>query len=463
MILRLLLIFVYLVISSLSVISGNDLIDSLLNRLPQTNKEEKSATYLLLSEAYRFDKFSKCINYGDSAIAFAYDLQNEELRAKSLKSVGVSCYFNGEFDLAIEYYNQGLEAYRNANDLSGVARCLNNIGLVYEELGNYELSTDYYERSGDIAEKIGDRVWLAGIMMNLGNSKYYRGDLRQALNYYYRGLLIYTELDDKNGIGNSYNNIGSIYDDWGEHEKSLDYFNQAREIYIAIEDEYNLSKILSNMAEIYNFQHKDYIKAQQLYEQSLELKIKANDLIGIALLNNNLGTLYANMEEFAKALKYFNLSENLYGEMNSETGLVMVYYNIGKLYEVKSNPSEALKYYKLSLEIADKIGQSEYITDNYEALFKCYAAVGDHSNFKKYYKLYEMGNDTLIENLHQAEVAEMEARFKADQAVRESIEMAEKMEESESEVVKYRLLTYGFAGIIVLSLLIYFLYFIFRR
>jgi len=463
MILRFVLIYVCVLCSSFHVVASNDQIDSLLNSLQQDPEKERPATFLHISEAYRFSDLPLCIMYGDSAALLSDELGEVAQQAKILKSLGVSCYYNGELDMALDYYNESLDAFRAVNDLSGIARCLNNIGLVYEEFGNYELSIDYYERSGEIGEQIDDQEWVAFVMHNLGNSYFYRGNMRLAINNYYRALIIYKEMDDKNSIGDAYLNIGTVYNEWGEQEKAMEYFEQAREIYLAMGDERNLSKVLSNMAEMYNFEHKDYIKAKQLYEQSLELKIRMNDLIGIAMQNHNLGTLYANMEEYEKAQKYFKISENLYLEMESKTGLVMVYHHMGILQQQQSNTAEAIRYFKKSLQIADVIGQADYVSDNHEALFKCYASFGDYNNFYKHYKMFEIGNDTLLENLQQAQMAEMEARFKVDQIVKQNIALTEENQVVASNARKYRMLTFSFGGIIIFSLLFYFLYIIFRR
>jgi tetratricopeptide (TPR) repeat protein len=463
MITRFVLVCIWVGISSVNLMGNNPLADSLLNILPNTSDEEKATTYLQISESFRFSDLSVCLKYGDSAVSLAHELNDSELKAEILKSLGVSCYYNGEFDLAIDYYSQSMEAYRHIDHLFGIAKCFNNIGLVYEELGNFELSIDYFERAGEIGKQMNDQEWNALVMLNLGNSHFYRGNMQQAINNYYHALLIYTEIDDKNSIGEACNNIGSVYNAWGEREKALEYFERAREIYKITGDDRNLSKVLSNMAEIYNFYYKDYIKAKKLYEESLEIKIKLNDLIGIAMHNNNMGTLYANMNEFDKAQKYFIISMNLYQEMASQTGLVMVYFNMGKLYEQIKKISEALNYYKMSLDIALRIGQRDYIADNHEAMFKCYAALGDYTNFSKHYKMFEIGNDTLVENLHRSQMLEMEARFKVEQVVQLNMELADELLTVKSKLQKYRLISFAFGGIIVFTLIFYFLYVIFRR
>ncbi len=328
--------------SSVHLIASDNMIDSLFNSLQQVSEKEKPATFLHISEAYRFSDLPRCIMYGDSAALLSDDLGEVTLKAKILKSMGVSCYYNGELDLALDYYNESLDAYRTVNDLSGIARCLNNIGLVYEEFGNYELSIDYYERSGEIGEQIDDQEWVAFVMHNLGNSYFYRGNMRLAINNYYRALMIYKEMDDKSSIGDAYLNIGTVYNEWGEQEKAMEYFEQAREIYLTMGDDRNLSKVLSNMAEMYNFEQKDYIKAKQLYEQSLELKIRMNDLIGIAMQNHNLGTLYANMEEYEKAKKYFKISESLY--QGWEVKQALCWYIIIWEYSNNNNQTRLKRY-----------------------------------------------------------------------------------------------------------------------
>ncbi len=71
MISRFVLIYVWVIISSLHLTAGNDLTDSLLGSLQNNSNEEKAATYIQISEAYRFTDLSKCIVYGDSAVALA--------------------------------------------------------------------------------------------------------------------------------------------------------------------------------------------------------------------------------------------------------------------------------------------------------------------------------------------------------------------------------------------------------
>lgn len=141
----------------------------------------------------------------------------------------------------------------------------------------------------------------------------------------------------------------------------------------------------------------------------------------------------------------------------------MVYHHMGLLYQQQSKTAEAVHFFKKSLQIAGEIGQAAYVSDNHEALFKCYASSGDYNNFSKHYKMFKIGNDTLLENLQQAQMAEMEARFKVNQVVQENIALTEENKVMYNNTRKYRLLTFSFGGIIVFSLLFYFLYIIFKR
>ena len=80
-----------------------DKIDSLETILPKIEGVEKINTLILLSESYRNITFNECLKYGHQGIKLANQLGEFDLEALALKSMGNSCYFSGELDLAKNY------------------------------------------------------------------------------------------------------------------------------------------------------------------------------------------------------------------------------------------------------------------------------------------------------------------------------------------------------------------------
>jgi tetratricopeptide (TPR) repeat protein len=58
--------------------------------------------------------------------------------ARTLNNIAMIHYNKGEYDQAIELYNQSLEISKQLGDQQGIAYTLNNIALIYANKGEYE-------------------------------------------------------------------------------------------------------------------------------------------------------------------------------------------------------------------------------------------------------------------------------------------------------------------------------------
>ncbi|MFK5854981.1 MAG: tetratricopeptide repeat protein [Bacteroidota bacterium] len=438
-------------------------LDSLQAQLLVVHDEEKAQTLLTLSEAYRNIMFNDCIDYGTKALNLAEELNNNSLKALILKSLGISSYFSGNMDIALTYFKQSLTVYEQIHDKKGQANCLNNIGLIYEKWADFDKATEYLVQSYDMEVELDNKEGMAISLIQIGNISFHRGSFQESIDKYYQALLIFTEIKDTEGIAYSYNSIGIIYGKWNKFDKALEYYQKAKKLYYRTGNKRALSQVLSNMGEVYNFEFKDYKLALNLYNEALQLKNSVEDKVGIALLNNNLGTLYANMEDHSMALKYFDYSLKMYTELGVPTGVVMVKYNLGELYQNSDQINKAIGYFVSSLKMAEENGQVDFIADNYEALIHCYAKQGDYNKFENYYRLLSIGKDSLINKLHELEMIEMEVKYKVEESTRESMQLIKENEEQQVEINKYKLLLTGLGGVVISILFIYILFLRIKR
>ncbi len=395
------------------LLASNNLfvIDSLKNIVEKQKGENRISTLLQLSEASRNINYSDCIKYSDIAFDEAQSSGNTLQMAKIKKSQGVSYYYNGSLNESVECFKKSLKLYTDIDNYQGQADCLNNIGLIYEEWGKLDKSFEYHQKSYNLEKKLKNKKGMATSLMQMGNVCYYSNAYNKSMEFYTGSLAIYTEINNKHGIALSYNAIGIIYKHWKQFDTALEYYQKAIDIYKEDDNDRTMSIIYGNMAEIYNFEFKNYKKARILYEKSLKLKKKVEDMVGIALLKNNIGTLYANMEDYTKALDYFRESENLYKDNGFVTSLAMVYYNIGSTYFTMDKIPEAIEYYQKSLKIAKETNQTEYINGCYQGFIQCYAKICEYDNFEKYFSLYIRGKDTIIDKYYELESEKYDSIF----------------------------------------------------
>jgi len=193
----------------------------------------------------------------------------------------------------------------------------------------------------------------------------------------------------------------------------------------------------------------------EYYQKSLELKKKLDDKEGIALLYNDMGSLYGNMEAITNANIYFQKSLQLYNDLNSEKGKSLVYYNMGKLFQNGKSYRKAIGNFKKSLKLAKEIRYDEISNDIYEGLFRSYVGIGKVDSFNLYFGLYSNGMDSLNEKLQMAQILEIEAKYKADQLVKQNRTIQKDNEKKEKNLTRYRLIITGIVGVIILLLFTY--------
>ncbi|WP_139295214.1 tetratricopeptide repeat protein, partial [Planktothrix tepida] len=77
--------------------------------------------------------------------------------AGSLTNLGLAYWSQGQYQKAIEFFQQSLSTSQEIGDHNGVANSLNNLGLAYRSLGQYQKTIEFNQQSLSIFQEIGDR------------------------------------------------------------------------------------------------------------------------------------------------------------------------------------------------------------------------------------------------------------------------------------------------------------------
>ena len=85
----------------------------------------------------------------------------EQPLASAYNNMGLVHYSRGDYQQAIDYYNDSQEIFEIIKDRQGYAATLNNIGMVYRDWGKDEQAREHIEQALAIAREIGDQEgWL---------------------------------------------------------------------------------------------------------------------------------------------------------------------------------------------------------------------------------------------------------------------------------------------------------------
>jgi tetratricopeptide (TPR) repeat protein len=101
----------------------------------------------------------------------------------------------GQYDEALNYYNQALVIAREVGDRVGEGDTLTYIGFVYKAKGQHDQALEYFNQALVITREIGDRAGEGNNLAYIGKVHQAKGQYNQALEYYNQALVIARELE----------------------------------------------------------------------------------------------------------------------------------------------------------------------------------------------------------------------------------------------------------------------------
>ncbi len=125
------------------------------------------------------------------------------------------------------------------------------------------------------------------------------------------------------------------------------------------------------------YRQSDYVKALDLYNQSLKIRKEIGDKIGISYSLNSIGLVYSNQGDNSKAIDYYNKSLKISTELKNKSRISTTLYNIGIVYYNQGDISKALENYNKSLQIDKELGDKGGISFSLNTIGVIYYNQGD--------------------------------------------------------------------------------------
>jgi len=286
------------------------------------------------------------------------------------------------------------------------------LGDYYRRINFYKESLECYGNAVSISEKEG----LKGI---------------RSLSYYLQSL-VYRRIGDLKG---ERHNLQLMIDAAYDEKDSVNIsFGYERYGYSFLGD--------TTTSERRNFRMADSLVKKSL---TVAAKLKDTSLIATSLIhlgwNFYLEKMYdSSVFYYEKSLKY-SLPGNLYVTSANSFG------NLGTIYSDLRKPEKAIEYYKKGIEQAKKVNDIYELWWIYRDMSYMYLQLKDTSNAYRNYVLFKKYSDIYISKGSSEGLADARIRYEADMQNKEVQLLSLRLKNN-------RLLNYGFAGLIILTLAI---------
>ena len=131
------------------------------------------------------------------------------------------------------------------------------------------------------------------------------------------------------------------------------------------------------------------------YKKSLEINRKLENLAGMAMINSNLGMLYADLKQYDKALEQFNQTLNYRQMIKDKVGIISTRINISVVLNNLGRYDESSRNLLEALTLAREMNDMEQMKSCYGMLSETYEKARQPDKAKYYFDLYRTFHEEL--------------------------------------------------------------------
>lgn len=297
--------------------------------------------------------------------------------SSALNIQGTAKNFQGDWESALQLYQQSLAIGREQGDSQGVAVCLNNMGNIFKNQGDYEKAIDCFFESLRLREDLGDSLGIASSYGNIANLYNNQGFYQEALVHFERCLVIMERLDNVRAVAGTLNNMGLAYSELGDLERAYDMYTEALPLHEQTGDARGAAGAWTNIGNIH-FERRNFIDAELAHRKSLELRQTLGD--------NN--------------------------------GMAQSYFHLGKIEAALNRYESAIQLGNRAYELAEKVGDIQITSDVANLLYESYKAIGKYEKSLLMHEVHILMRDSLLREENQREL--LQRQFKYDSEKREA-------------------------------------------
>jgi ATP/maltotriose-dependent transcriptional regulator MalT/two-component SAPR family response regulator len=207
----------------------------------------------------------------------------------------------GDVEQGVDLQNQAAAAFREANDLPGLARTLVRRATDQRMLGHYQASLADADEALAIARANPElRDVEAEASRVRGVSLYQVGRLKEAIEWIGQSLAVYDRLDDAQRIAMLHMELGLAYVSAGRYTQASVHYNHALDYWRKSDNIAQQANLLNNLGVLYHLRG-DYEQASSLLEEALACAERSEYTRAKAFALTGIGDLYADLEAIPAA------------------------------------------------------------------------------------------------------------------------------------------------------------------
>ncbi|MEM1214283.1 MAG: tetratricopeptide repeat protein, partial [Bacteroidota bacterium] len=335
----------------------------------------------------------------ETAYERATTMGNEHLQAHAYVSLGKAYKRKRKVLDALSNFDQGLAIFQEQKDEEGIHRVYLERASVYMASGNPEAAIEDLNKHLTYTLQTDNDLKRAGTYHNLGKAYRQLNEPYQALENY---LLARNLKDSLANVGHpemtsreqfsTYQNLAAFY-------QELEQFNKARETLrqgLEFLPQEETRTYIIGLYTLGGLEERDsnYVEAQQLYQQCLEMAQASKNSVLLPYIYDGLGTVSRMQDQREIASTYYQQAFDMLGDMNNPPVLSNVLNNQARLLLDAGQTRAAKEKAKVAYTTAKASGLQVQYIDGAKLLAEIYQTEGRYQEANFYWQEYIEASET---------------------------------------------------------------------
>jgi len=313
---------------------------------------ELKDTANIISSALFVSDYMRSVNpaeanvFAEEALNLAVITNDKKSIGKANMAIGAALYAQSNYVAALKACEKAVDVFRETGNKGDLGIVLNTIGVIYKNWGDYEKAIDYYQQNLNIQESLGDTLALGVAYANIGNIYFYVGiDLDKALFNYDKSRQYFESKKQYNLGAQQRNSIGLVYKEKKDYTEALNSFNRALTIFKEQNFLPGIASAQVNIGNVY-LERGNYSDALLRCKDALRINQETGNKKEVGSNYRDMGRIYFKWGKYPEALQFFNMSLKLNKELGHKKEVYELYKNISEVYEKQGIYKTSLDNFK---------------------------------------------------------------------------------------------------------------------
>lgn len=148
----------------------------------------------------------------------------------------------------------------------------------------------------------------------------------------------------------AFHQLGIVAEKRRDFDKAQEWYQKSLEIELRLKNEHGAAQTYHQLG-IVAQERRDFDQAQEWYQKSLEIELRLKDEYGASTTYHNLGIVAHEHRDFDKAEEWYQKSLEIRLRLKNEHGAAQTYHQLGIVAEERRDFDKAEEWYQKSLEI----------------------------------------------------------------------------------------------------------------